>query len=111
MRSDVTSRKFPASLEEWESIIEEATGNERPPTPEEDAAWDNGVLVKEGGYPAVRSALAENRRFGPAEKSDKILLSVQYSPEVVDYFKSTGDGWQTRMDTVLKEWVKAHPAV
>jgi len=59
----------------------------------------------------VRSALAENRRFGPAEKSDKILLSVQYSPEVVDYFKSTGDGWQTRMDTVLKEWVKAHPAV
>ena len=27
------------------------------------------------------------------------------------FFKSTGDGWQARMDTALKEWVKAHPAV
>ena len=69
------------------------------------------MVVNEGCYPAVRSALAENRRFGLAETSDKILLSVQYSPEVVDYFKSTGDGWQARMDTALKEWVKAHPAV
>ena len=111
MRSDATSRKFPASLEEWDEIIKEAPGNERPPTPEEEATWDNGVLVKEGGYPAVRSALTENRRLGLAETSDKILLSVQYSPEVVDFFKSTGDGWQTRMDTVLKEWVKAHPVV
>ncbi len=69
------------------------------------------MVVNEGCYPAVRSALAENRRFGLAETSDKILLSVQYSPEVVDYFKSTGDGWQTRMDAALKEWVKTHPAV
>ncbi|PZN72808.1 MAG: hypothetical protein DM484_23880 [Candidatus Methylumidiphilus alinenensis] len=111
MRLDATSRKFPASLEEWDTIIKEAPGNERPPTPEEETAWDNGVVVKEGGYPAVRSALAENRRSGPAETSNKVLLLVQYSPEVVDYFKSTGDGWQARMDTALKEWVKAHPAV
>ena len=93
------------------TCTKEAPSNERPPTPEDEAAWDNGVVMNDGGYPAVRSALAENRRFGPAETSGKILLSVQYSPEVVDYFKSTGDGWQTRMDTVLKEWVKAHPAV
>ncbi|HEY7817263.1 MAG TPA: BrnA antitoxin family protein, partial [Vicinamibacteria bacterium] len=33
------------------------------------------------------------------------LLSVRYSPEVVEYFKSTGEGWQTRMDEALKEWV------
>jgi uncharacterized protein (DUF4415 family) len=32
-----------------------------------------------------------------------ILLSVRYSPEVVDYIKSTGEGWQTRMEGALKE--------
>ena len=33
----------------------------------------------------------------------KILLSVRYSAEVVDFFKSTGEGWQTRMDEALRE--------
>jgi len=27
---------------------------------------------------------------------------------VVDYFRSTGKGWQTRMDEVLKEYVVSH---
>lgn len=45
---------------------------------------------------------------GPGRKANKVLLSVRYSPEVVDYFKSTGEGWQTRMDEALKEWVDTH---
>jgi uncharacterized protein (DUF4415 family) len=109
MKFDVTSRKFPASLEEWESIVAEAPGADRPPTPDEEAAWSNGVIVKEGGYPAVHAALAEKRRRGVARKPKKMLLSVRYSPEVVDYFRATGEGWQARMDTALKEWIKGHP--
>jgi uncharacterized protein (DUF4415 family) len=42
---------------------------------------------------------------GPGKKAKKVLLSVRYSPEVVSYFKSTGEGWQSRMDEALKEWV------
>ncbi len=38
MKSDVTSRKFPTSPEEWDAIIAEAPGEDRPPTPEEEAA-------------------------------------------------------------------------
>jgi uncharacterized protein (DUF4415 family) len=45
---------------------------------------------------------------GSGRKAKKVLLSVRYSPEVVDYFKSTGEGWQTRMDEALKEWVGSH---
>jgi len=37
-----------------------------------------------------------------------LLLSIRYSPEVVDYFRATGSGWQTRMDEALKEWMKEH---
>lgn len=39
----------------------------------------------------------------------KITLTIPCSPEVVNYFKETGEGWQTRIDEVLKSWIKKHP--
>jgi len=44
----------------------------------------------------------------PVTGNRKVLLSVRYSAEVVAFFKSTGDGWQTRMDGVLREYVEKH---
>ncbi len=41
----------------------------------------------------------------PKSEHPKHLLSVRYSPEVITYFKSTGSGWQSRMDAVLKNYV------
>lgn len=42
----------------------------------------------------------------PKSARRKILLSVRYSPEVIAFFKSTGEGWQSRMDGVLREYVE-----
>lgn len=47
-------------------------------------------------------------RGRPKSESKKVLLSVRYSPEVVAFFKATGEGWQARMDSVLKEYVARH---
>ena len=44
-------------------------------------------------------------RGRPKSESPKLLLSVRYSREVVEYFKSTGAGWQSRMDGVLRAYV------
>lgn len=44
-------------------------------------------------------------RGRPKSESPKLLISVRYSREVVDYFKSTGAGWQSRMDGVLRAYV------
>jgi uncharacterized protein (DUF4415 family) len=44
-------------------------------------------------------------RGRPKSEKTKQLLSVRYSREVVEYFKSTGDGWQSRMDDVLLKYV------
>ena len=33
-------------------------------------------------------------------------MNVRISPEVIDYFKSTGAGWQSRIDETLREAVK-----
>lgn len=44
-------------------------------------------------------------RGRPKSENKKQLLSVRYSVEVVEYFRSTGDGWQARMDSVLRQYV------
>ena len=44
-------------------------------------------------------------RGRPKSANPKQLVSVRYSPEVLEYFKSTGEGWQSRMDSVLRQYV------
>jgi uncharacterized protein (DUF4415 family) len=39
-----------------------------------------------------------------------VQLSLRISPDVVEFFRATGDGWQTRMDDALREWVDQHKA-
>lgn len=47
-------------------------------------------------------------RGRPKSENRKLLVSVRYSPEVIAYFKSTGEGWQSRMDGVLRQYVQKH---
>ena len=47
-------------------------------------------------------------RGRPKLENKKLLVSVRYSPEVVAYFRSTGEGWQSRMDGVLQQYVARH---
>ncbi len=44
-------------------------------------------------------------RGRPKAATTKQLVSVRYSPEVLAYFKSTGEGWQSRMNGVLRQYV------
>ena len=44
-------------------------------------------------------------RGRPKSESPKQLVSVRYSQEVLAYFKSTGEGWQSRIDSILREYV------
>jgi len=44
-------------------------------------------------------------RGRPKSANAKQLVSVRYSQEVLAYFKATGDGWQSRMDGVLRQYV------
>ena len=47
-------------------------------------------------------------RGRPKSVDKKLLISVRYSPAVVAYFKATGEGWQSRMDGVLRQYVQSH---
>lgn len=114
MKSGATSKKFPASTVEREAAVARAPGKDRPLTAKEEAAWSTAVTVKGGGYKAVRAAVAAKRK--PGQRGSQVaptkqLVSVRYSPEVLAYFKSSGAGWQTRMDDALKQWVASQGQV
>ena len=62
-------------------------------------------------FPAKLAAeMLKPRRGRPKAVQTKVAVTVRYSAEVVAYFKSTGAGWQVRMDEVLKKWVARHRA-
>ncbi|MDD5249996.1 MAG: BrnA antitoxin family protein [Rhodocyclaceae bacterium] len=47
---------------------------------------------------------------GPQKQPTKVAVTIRYSPEVVEYFRGTGEGWQTRMNDALRAYVKRHRA-
>ena len=46
---------------------------------------------------------------GPQKAPKKIATTIRLSPDVLAAFKATGDGWQTRIDTSLRQFIKEHP--
>jgi uncharacterized protein (DUF4415 family) len=38
----------------------------------------------------------------------KVATSVRYDRDVLDAFRSTGEGWQTRMNDALRDYAKSH---
>lgn len=49
------------------------------------------------------------KRGRPRAKQPKEQINIRFSAEVVEYFRASGSGWQTRMDAALKDWIKKHP--
>ncbi|MBW8877030.1 MAG: BrnA antitoxin family protein [Acidobacteria bacterium] len=85
----------------------------RLPTPEEDAVIVAAAEADPDAQPLTDEQLQAMvplrvLRGRPKSARKKQLLSVRYSPEVVEFFKSTGEGWQARMDSVLREYVARH---
>ena len=80
------------------------------PTVEQDKAITAAAQADPDAQPLTPSQLdsmvpMQALRGRPKSTNAKMLVSVRYSPEVLEYFKSTGVGWQSRMDGVLKEYV------
>jgi uncharacterized protein (DUF4415 family) len=49
------------------------------------------------------------KKFGrPPLETPKKALNIRLSQEVLAAFKASGKGWQTRIDAVLKDYLKAN---
>lgn len=56
---------------------------------------------------SLRNNLSTRKR-GPQKAPTKQLVSVRFSTEVIERFRASGQGWQTRMDDALQDWLKTH---
>jgi uncharacterized protein (DUF4415 family) len=85
----------------------------RPPSPEEDELIRKAAQSDPDAQPLTarqmrEMAPARSVLGRPKSENKKLLVSVRYSREVIEYFKSTGEGWQSRMDLVLRKYVARH---
>lgn len=49
-------------------------------------------------------------RGRPRVEFPKQRINIRLSHEVVEHFKSAGEGWQTRIDTALRQFIAEHPS-
>ena len=55
--------------------------------------------------PSLRKKLGVR---GPQKAPTKERVTIRLSREVVERFRESGSGWQTRVDTALRDWLKKH---
>jgi uncharacterized protein (DUF4415 family) len=82
------------------------------PTPKEDAAITAAAMSDPDALPytdeqwaAVKPLL---RRGRPPAATTKERITIRLSPDVLERFRATGPGWQTRVDAALKDWLESH---
>jgi uncharacterized protein (DUF4415 family) len=42
------------------------------------------------------------------EPTTKERITIRLSRDVVERFRATGEGWQTRLDAALRDWLQRH---
>ncbi len=73
--------------------------------------WTEKEFAKAKPFADVFPDLAKTiGRRGPQKAPTKISVTIRLSPVVVEYFKSKGPGWQTKVDDVLLGVATKKPA-
>ena len=65
---------------------------------------DDAPDLSRDGWPE-KFARATVRRGRPRAAKPKVSTTIRLSPEVIDYFRAGGPGWQTRIDAALRQWI------
>lgn len=80
------------------------------PTETEDAAITEAALADADNLPLTEAELAQFKRApGRPLGRKKVSTTVRFDADVLAAMKATGKGWQTRINDVVREWVKSHP--
>ena len=82
------------------------------PTEDEDAASTAAALTDPDATPysdeqweAIKPTV---RRGRPLADVTKERITIRLSSDVVRAFRESGDGWQTRINDALADWLKSH---
>ena len=69
--------------------------------------WSEGTVTSGGGVAATLSSLRKTR--GPNKKPTKEQVAIRLDQEVVGALRASGRGWQTRVNSALKDWLATQP--
>ena len=73
------------------------------PTPDEDARIAEAIATDPDAAPDLSKPVAGVVRRGRPMKSDrKVSVTLRLDRDIVERFKATGAGWQTRINAALK---------
>ena len=82
------------------------------PTSKEDAVITAAAMSDPDALPFTDKEWARAkplaRRGRPRAAVTKERITIRLSREVVEQFRAGGDGWQSRVDMALKDWLKSH---
>lgn len=80
--------------EDWDEV------SDSPPLTDEELAQARPGTE---GMPPEMAAAFKNRGGRPRAEVKRVPISLRVDPEVLEAFKATGPGWQTRMNEALAE--------
>ena len=82
------------------------------PNPEliddENPEWTDEDFARAKRFADLPKTLQAKLRGRPKAAVTKERITIRLSPDVVETFRATGDGWQTRMDIALRDWLQTH---
>lgn len=82
------------------------------PPPAEDAAITAAAVADLDAVPFTDAEWEQvkplARRGRPLGSGTKAQVTLRLDVEVLEKFKASGDGWQTRINEALKSWVRTH---
>lgn len=86
------------------------------PSDEENAAINRGIAADPDNPELTAEQLADMKPRGarigrPPTAVTKVATNIRYDRDVLEAFRATGDGWQTRINDALREYAKSHDMI
>jgi uncharacterized protein (DUF4415 family) len=75
----------------------------------ENPEWTRASFAKSMSFSGLPEGLQQaltGRKRGEQKAPKKVPVSIRLSPDVVEAFRSTGAGWQARVDEILRAHIK-----
>jgi uncharacterized protein (DUF4415 family) len=77
---------------------------------EDNPEWTAEMMQKALRFSGLPKSMQAKLRGRPKLAVTKERITIRLSRDVVDHFRASGDGWQTRMDEALKQWMEKNRA-
>jgi uncharacterized protein (DUF4415 family) len=98
------------SKTDWDRVLATKESDRIPYEPDDGPYDPNDTKATRAWFAQAdlirKGKVVRRGKRGPQKAPTKKLVSLRLSPKVIDHFKATGPGWQTRIDSTLLKSIK-----